>query len=185
LFRAAAFTTETIEMAFTRIVQAETGCRAQIENARFLGVFQHFYAGNRYGEHGYGTHANMPIPKCTFEALTCAQIFMNLKGPCITWELISLPGALFLERNKRAARPANNSALDRRSADSDEAGHAFQSEAGHLFRSEAGRGSDLMSATLRRAAAGRWDDVFLWLLGQADGSGMRRLRMLSPASSIL
>jgi hypothetical protein len=44
---------------------------------------------------------------------------------------------------------------------------------------------DLMSATLRRAAAGRWDDVFLWLLGQADGSGMRRLRMLSPASSIL
>ena len=47
LFRAAAFTTETIEMAFTRIVQAETGCRAQIENARFLGVFQHFYAGNR------------------------------------------------------------------------------------------------------------------------------------------
>jgi hypothetical protein len=42
-----------------------------------------------------------------------------------------------------------------------------------------------MSATLRRAAAGRWDDVFLWLLGQADGSGMRRLRMLSPASSIL
>ena len=104
---------------------------------------------------------HMPIPKCTFEALTCAQIFMNLKGPCITWELISLPGALFLERNKRAARPANNSALDRRSADSDEAGHAFQSEAGHLFRSEAGRGSDLMSATLRRAAAGRWDDVFL------------------------
>src|SRR5713226_9192959 len=52
-------------------------------------------------------------------------------------------------------------------ADSDEAGHAFQSEAGHLFRSEAGRGSDLMSATLRRAAAGRWDDLFLWLLGQA------------------
>ena len=34
-------------------------------------------------------------------------------------------------------------------ADSDEAGHAFQSEAGHLFRSEAGRDSDLMSATAR------------------------------------
>ena len=39
---------------------------------------------------------------------------------------------------------------------SDEAGHAFQCEAGHLFRSEAGRGSDLMSATVRRASAGRW-----------------------------
>jgi hypothetical protein len=34
-------------------------------------------------------------------------------------------------------------------ADSDEAGHAFQSEAGHLFRSEAGRDCDLMSATAR------------------------------------
>jgi len=33
-------------------------------------------------------------------------------------------------------------------ADSDEAGHAFQSEAGHLFRREAGRGSDLKPATL-------------------------------------
>src|ERR1700737_3225416 len=54
-------------------------------------------------------------------------------------------------------------------ADSDEAGHAFQSEAGHLFRSEAGRGSDLMSATLRRAAAGRWVDVLLWLLAHAAG----------------
>ena len=63
--------------AFTRIVQAETGCRAQIENARFLGVFQHFYAESMAMEH-------MLIPKCTFEALTCAQIFMNLKGPCIT-----------------------------------------------------------------------------------------------------
>jgi hypothetical protein len=69
--------------------------------------------------------------------------------------------------------------------DSDEAGHAFQSEAGHLFRSEAGLGSDLMSATLAASAAGRWDDLFLWLLGQAGGSSMRRLRMLSPASSIL
>jgi len=33
-------------------------------------------------------------------------------------------------------------------ADSDEAGHAFQSEAGHLFRREAGRCSDLKPATL-------------------------------------
>ena len=32
-------------------------------------------------------------------------------------------------------------------ADTDEAGHAFQSEAGHPYRSEAGHRSDLMSAT--------------------------------------
>jgi hypothetical protein len=37
-----------------------------------------------------------------------------------------------------------------KSADSDKAGHAFQSEAGHLFRREAGRDSDLMSATAWR-----------------------------------
>jgi hypothetical protein len=66
------------------------------------------------------------------------------------------------------------------SADSDEAGHAFQCEASHLFRSEAGRGSDLMSATVRRASAGRWDDVFLRWLGQVDGSSICRLRMLAP-----
>ncbi len=34
-------------------------------------------------------------------------------------------------------------------ADSDEAGHAFQYEAGHLFRSEAGQDSDLKPATQR------------------------------------
>jgi hypothetical protein len=54
-------------------------------------------------------------------------------------------------------------------ADSDEAGHAFQSEAGHLFRSDAGRGSDLMSATMRRRY-GSMDNRFCWLFGQADGS---------------
>jgi len=32
-------------------------------------------------------------------------------------------------------------------ADSDEAGHAFQSEAGHPFQIEAGHGSDLKPAT--------------------------------------
>ena len=33
------------------------------------------------------------------------------------------------------------------SADSDEAGHAFQSDAGHLFQSDAGRDSDLKPVT--------------------------------------
>jgi hypothetical protein len=46
---------------------------------------------------------------------------------------------------------AGNKALLRRvtaeAADSDEAGHAFQSEAGHLFRREAGQRSDLKPAT--------------------------------------
>jgi colanic acid biosynthesis protein WcaH len=47
---------ETIEAAFTRILRVETGCRAALCEARFLGVFQHFYPTNRFSEPGYGTH---------------------------------------------------------------------------------------------------------------------------------
>src|SRR5260370_15583156 len=34
---------ETIENAFVRILENETGCRASLTDAQFLGVFQHFY----------------------------------------------------------------------------------------------------------------------------------------------
>ena len=47
---------ETIENAFTRILENETGCRASFADARFLGVFQHFHPTNRHGFSGYGTH---------------------------------------------------------------------------------------------------------------------------------
>jgi colanic acid biosynthesis protein WcaH len=47
---------ESIELAFARILRAETGCRASLSDARFLGVFQHFYSTNRFGDPSYGTH---------------------------------------------------------------------------------------------------------------------------------
>ena len=47
---------ETIELAFARILKAETGCRASHGDARFLGAFQHFYSTNRFGDPAYGTH---------------------------------------------------------------------------------------------------------------------------------
>ena len=47
---------ETIEHAFARILGNETGCRANFGDARFIGVFQHFYPTNRYESDGYGTH---------------------------------------------------------------------------------------------------------------------------------
>ena len=47
---------ETIENAFARILENETGCRAAFKDAKFLGVFQHIYPTNRYGLSGYGTH---------------------------------------------------------------------------------------------------------------------------------
>jgi hypothetical protein len=77
--------------------------------------------------------------------------------------------------------------LDDQSADTDEAGHAFQYEAGHLFRSEAGRGSDLMSATSVALPQIDLDDVSRFERRQAGwffAAGERRLRRLSPESSI-
>ena len=47
---------ETIENAFARILENETGCHASFEEAQFLGVYQHFYSTNRYGLRGNGTH---------------------------------------------------------------------------------------------------------------------------------
>jgi colanic acid biosynthesis protein WcaH len=47
---------ETIENAFVRILRNETGCHARFADARFLGVFQHFYSTSRYGLSGNGTH---------------------------------------------------------------------------------------------------------------------------------
>jgi colanic acid biosynthesis protein WcaH len=50
------FKNETIEAAFTRILQSETGCSANFADARFLGVYQHFYSTNRFGSSNTGTH---------------------------------------------------------------------------------------------------------------------------------
>jgi colanic acid biosynthesis protein WcaH len=47
---------ETLETAFARIVAAETGFDADFKHARFIGVYQHIYANNRFGHAGYGTH---------------------------------------------------------------------------------------------------------------------------------
>src|SRR5712691_12552854 len=41
---------ETLETAFARIVAAETGFDADFKHARFLGVYQHMYPSNRFGD---------------------------------------------------------------------------------------------------------------------------------------
>jgi colanic acid biosynthesis protein WcaH len=48
---------EPLAGAFARLLKTETGHAATtIGDARFLGVYEHFYANNRFGEDGYGTH---------------------------------------------------------------------------------------------------------------------------------
>jgi colanic acid biosynthesis protein WcaH len=47
---------ETIRAAFARIVKVEIGIKASLDNATFVGVFEHFYDTNRFGDAEYGTH---------------------------------------------------------------------------------------------------------------------------------
>ena len=50
------FKDERIDSAFRRILLAETGLEAGWRSAEPLGLFEHFYAMNRFEEPGYGTH---------------------------------------------------------------------------------------------------------------------------------
>lgn len=47
---------ERLRDAFARILKDETNCIAPFEDARLLGVYEHFYDRNRFGEAGYDTH---------------------------------------------------------------------------------------------------------------------------------
>jgi colanic acid biosynthesis protein WcaH len=47
---------ETLAAAFRRISLAELGLEKTIEEARFLGVYEHFYPTNRLDRGGFGTH---------------------------------------------------------------------------------------------------------------------------------
>jgi colanic acid biosynthesis protein WcaH len=47
---------ETLAAAFRRISLAELGVEKTMEQARFLGVYEHFYATNNLEQPGFGTH---------------------------------------------------------------------------------------------------------------------------------
>lgn len=47
---------ETLRAAFSRILSVETGLAIAFEQASLLGVYEHFYAANRFGDPDYGTH---------------------------------------------------------------------------------------------------------------------------------
>jgi len=47
---------EKISDAFARIMRAELGISREFREAVFLGVFEHFYTTNRFGDPRYGTH---------------------------------------------------------------------------------------------------------------------------------
>jgi colanic acid biosynthesis protein WcaH len=47
---------ERLADAFARIVKAEIGLDASIDDAKFVGVYEHLYDDNVFGEEGCGTH---------------------------------------------------------------------------------------------------------------------------------
>ena len=47
---------EPLRDAFARILKRETGLVGTVDDARFMGIYEHFYSNNRFGEAGYGTH---------------------------------------------------------------------------------------------------------------------------------
>ena len=47
---------ERLADAFARIVKAEIGLQASIGDAKFIGVYEHLYDTNVFGEKGVGTH---------------------------------------------------------------------------------------------------------------------------------
>lgn len=47
---------EHLAEAFARLVKNETDHAARFDDARLIGVFEHFYPTNRSGSGGYGTH---------------------------------------------------------------------------------------------------------------------------------
>lgn len=47
---------ESLRDAFARILKNETNLPGSIDDARRIGVYEHFYPNNRFGDEGYGTH---------------------------------------------------------------------------------------------------------------------------------
>jgi colanic acid biosynthesis protein WcaH len=47
---------ETRAAAFQRLTRDELGIEKRIEDARFLGVYDHIYPANRFEKKGFGTH---------------------------------------------------------------------------------------------------------------------------------
>lgn len=76
---------ETIKDAFSRILLAEIGCQGSIDDARFMGVFEHFYERNRFGDPGFGTHYVVlgyeitfdPRPQVTVDSQHSAAVWMS------------------------------------------------------------------------------------------------------------
>lgn len=92
---------ESLAAAFRRVSLAELGVTRNIEDARFVGVYEHFYTTNRQERSGFGTHyvvlayeltslvRKLPLPRDQHgefawlrrdELLSSAEVHENVKA---------------------------------------------------------------------------------------------------------
>ena len=72
---------EPLADAFTRIMKKEVNRPGVLEQARLLGVFDHFYTTNRSGDPGYGTRYVVMKSGCrTFQASRRTRSTARLAG---------------------------------------------------------------------------------------------------------
>lgn len=92
---------ETLAAAFKRVSRVELGVEKTIDQARFLGVYEHFYETNNLQQPGFGTHyvtlayeMTTPVPDASLpkdqhaeyrwqteaELLRCPEVHENTKA---------------------------------------------------------------------------------------------------------
>ncbi len=74
---------ERLANAFQRILTRETGLVAAIETATLIGVFEHIYATNRFGDPGFSTHYVVAAYELSLESRP--QIQLDAQHSAMRW----------------------------------------------------------------------------------------------------
>ena len=82
---------ETLAAAFRRVSLAELGVEKKMEEARFLGVYEHFYSTNNLEQPGFGTHyilltyeVTSPVPEASLPKDQHAEYFWLTEADILT-----------------------------------------------------------------------------------------------------
>jgi colanic acid biosynthesis protein WcaH len=82
---------ETLAAAFRRVSLAELGVEKKMEEARFLGVYEHFYSTNNLEQPGFGTHyilltyeVTSPVPDASLPKDQHAEYFWLTETDILT-----------------------------------------------------------------------------------------------------
>jgi len=72
---------ELIRNAFSRILKTETNFTASLDQARFHGVYEHFYQTNRFDDPSFGTHY---VVLC-YEITSSKLLLDTQHSDCLWW----------------------------------------------------------------------------------------------------